>query len=123
MKRTLTIIALASSLCLTSLVTNTGCKSPERTAYRVVGTTVTTVDTAMNVWGDQVRAGKATAEQQINVKRAYEQYQSGMRITRIAVNTYKADNSSGNKAALSKALDGLDAARAEILRLVNLYIK
>lgn len=99
----------------------TGCKTPEQGAYRTIGTVSVSVDAAMNGWGDYVRAGKATPEQEIKVKAGYVKYQTAMRVAKITVASYKAQPDGATR--LNSAVDALSAAGSEIVTLVQLFTK
>lgn len=78
------------------------CASLETNAYRVVGSTAVSVDLAMQGWGDWVRQGKATPEDEARVRAVYEKYQASMRAANRAVLAY---HNNKNKAELERALD------------------
>lgn len=52
--------------------------SLEQTAYRTLGTTEATVNSAMMAWGDWVRAGYATDQDQARVRQALDVYMQVM---------------------------------------------
>lgn len=93
-----------------------GCANPEQTAYRVIGTTIVSVDAAMNGWGDYVRAGKATPEEQMSVRTAYEKYQNAKRAAQAGIMAYKVNP---DRATLDIVLDALDASRIELMALIQ----
>lgn len=94
-----------------------GCASPETTAYRIIGSTIITVDSAMKGWGDWVRAGKATRGDEVKVKAAYEHYQASMGVVEAAVMAYKLNPSDGT--ALEKALTALEQSRGALITLIQ----
>jgi hypothetical protein len=96
----------------------TACKSPEQGAYRIVGSTVTLVDTTMNIWGDYVRAGKATDAQQAQVKALYETYQAAMRTVKAAVLSLKT-TSTTDQATWLNVTQAMDAAANDLVILIN----
>ena len=55
-----------------------GCSSTVRTAYVAEVTTRTTVEAAMGVYNQAVKAGKVTIDQEKSVKAAYEKVQASM---------------------------------------------
>jgi len=95
-----------------------GCASLETTAYQTIGAVAITVDGAMNAWGDYVRAGHATASDELRVRAAYGNYQQTMRTLHVAVTAYKLDEAS-NAGALKTALDAMSAASAELLTVIE----
>jgi len=119
----MTMLAFA---CLTlTLVTAgslvSGCNTtPQQITYRAAGTTIVSVDTAMNLWGAYVASGKATVAQEQAVKAAYEKYQASMAVACDAGAVY-ASTSSTNAPAASLALSQAVAnASQELTDLENL---
>jgi hypothetical protein len=102
---------------LALLVLLTGCTSPETTAYRIIGSTIITVDSAMKGWGDWVRAGKATRGDEVKVKAAYESYQASMSVVEAAVMAYKKNPSEGT--ALEQALTALEQSKGALIQLIQ----
>lgn len=122
MRKLLTLMTLTTALIACN-ISMTGCGSPEKTAYRTVGVTVNTVDAAMNTWGDFVRAGRATPQQETDVKRAYTSYQTSMRLLRVAVNVYNAEPTEVNDTKLETALQALEANRDSLIKLIRALAK
>lgn len=110
---------LALSLCFGTVVIGCsgGCANPERTAYQTTGVVVLSVDVAMNGWGDYVRAGKATPEDEAKVKAAYEKYQAIVRTQSAAVRS--AINSPEGESVFNTALNAIDAARIDLVNLIT----
>lgn len=92
-----------------------GCASVETTSYKVIGVTTVSVDAAMNGWGDYVRAGKATFDNESAVRSAYGQYQAAMRTAQAALQAYQAGK---DKATLDRALDVLDAMKNALINQI-----
>ena len=120
-RRYRTTLALIAALILPTALTATvgcsgGCANPERTAYVSTGVVAITVDNAMNGWGDYVRAGKATPEDELKVKAAYGKYQTSIRAVKAAVLSSR--NSPDDQAAFLTALNALDAAKIELINLI-----
>jgi hypothetical protein len=92
-----------------------GCTTFEQNTYKTLGTVAITVDATMNGWGDYVRMGKATPEQEQSVRDAYGKYQIAMRLANTAITTYRL---SGDKPALETALAALNSAKDEIITLI-----
>lgn len=97
-----------------------GCANLEQNAFRVIGTTVTIVDGAMSGWGDYVRSGKASAEEEAVVKQAYTTYQVSMRTAKAAIESYRI---TPDAAALSRVLDALDAAKNSLIDAIYAFKK
>jgi Mrp family chromosome partitioning ATPase len=98
-----------------------GCATPEQGAYRVIGTITYSVDGAMNGWGDYVRAGLATADDQAKVKAAYERYQSAMRLARVTVATVKSQPE--GTATMDAALAAAEAASGQLIGIIQSLLK
>lgn len=105
--RPLWIVALA--LCV-------ACASAEKNAYIVVGTAVTTVDLAMEGYGEAYRAHKTTPEFDAKVRAAYEKYQASLTVLRGAITAYKA---SRDEASLQAAIKAVQDAVAAIVALTG----
>jgi hypothetical protein len=99
-----------------------GCATLEQSAYRSIGSVAVTVDASMQAWGDVVRAGQATAEQEATVRAVYVRYQAAMRTAQSALMAYKI-SSGQNKTELNIALDVLDGAAADIVALIRQFTK
>jgi hypothetical protein len=90
-----------------------GCATPERAAYRTLGTTATLVDTTMQAWGDYVKLGLATPDDQIRARQLYGDYQAAMRVAKIVETKLKTGNNPQDPAwinvmdALSESTDAL----------------
>lgn len=88
--------------------------------YKAAGTAVTTVDLAMNGWGDWVRAGKATDAQQAAVKKGYESYQQAINIAEKATFAYYASANKDPK-ALRAIMDAVIQAAISVIVVINSY--
>lgn len=98
----------------------TGCGTPEATAYKATAITVTTVDGAMNGWGDYVRAGKATDDDQARVRNAYNKYRSALMIERDVI---KAHANNPDATAITLAEQSLAYASGDLIELVQSIVK
>lgn len=107
---------LINSGMLALLALSMACVSLETNAYKVIGATAVTVDAAMNGWGDFVRAGKASNDDQAVVRSSYEKYQKAMSASRTAVATYRVNK---DKTALNLALDILDATKNDLIDAIQ----
>ena len=94
----------------------TGCQSENRAAYVATGSVIVTVDAAMSAWGDYVRAGKATRDDQIRVRDIYLKYQAAIAIERDAVLAAQATKDDG---ALRQALAVVAASQSDVIALVQ----
>lgn len=112
-----TVLTLPLLLWLTACA---GIATYEQNAFRVIGTTATLVDGAMQGWGDYVRAGKAKPEEEAVVKQAYLAYQASMRTAKAAVESYRV---APNNDSLLRILDALDAAKNSLIDAIYAFKK
>lgn len=101
-------------LPLLALLFLLGCASLETNAYRTIGSTAVTVDTAMQGFADATVRGLTTPEQQMNVKAAYNRYQEAMRVAKGSVTIYRTTKDQNQ---LTAALDAVAIASAHIIDL------
>ena len=95
-----------------------GCATFEVTAYRTIATTTATVDVAMNSWGEAVRSGLTTPEQQAKVRKLYDEYDSLAKTARALAISYK---SNPDKNGLSQAVDAAVAAAAPLVEVIHTF--
>jgi hypothetical protein len=74
------------------------------------------VDAGMNVFGDYVRAGKSTTNQEAAVRQTYETYQQSMFLCRSAIMAYKANP---NLSFPEQTLNLLSATAADLIVLIQ----
>jgi hypothetical protein len=96
-----------------------GCKTPEDTAYKTTGVTVVTVSAAMNAWHDYVKAGLASEDQVLAVKKAYDKYYTAIQAERAAVIAYK---TGADTNALATAMSAVTAAMPDVLTLIFQFL-
>lgn len=94
-----------------------GCATPEQGAYRVIGSIVVTVDGTMNGWGDYVRAGLSTPDEEAQVKAAYERYQATMRLARVTIATANAQPDGSSK--IDTALATIQASSGQLIAIIQ----
>ncbi|HEX3626702.1 MAG TPA: hypothetical protein VH280_14915 [Verrucomicrobiae bacterium] len=87
----------------------TGCKTaptPQQATYAAVGTTIVSVDAAMNLWGVYVANNHPSTNIELTVEAAYQKYQSSMAITCDAGEAYAATGGTNATAvaALNQAI-------------------
>lgn len=97
-----------------------GCKTtPQQATYQAAGTTVVTVDSAMNLWGAYVAANHPGTNAELAVRSAYEKYQAGMAVACDAGAAYSATG--GTNAIATAALnEAIANSSTELLDLENL---
>lgn len=108
------------ALLIASPISFVGCGTPESIAYKSTAITVTTVDGAMNGWGDYVRAGKATDADQARVRSAYNKYRSALLIERDVIRTTAANP---DATAVDLASQALAAASSDLIDLIQSIVK
>jgi hypothetical protein len=106
MKTYLSLIALCAAL-ICGCVTNT--------PGRILATTTTTVDAAMQGWATYDALGQAEPEQIEKVREAYLRYQEVERIAELA---YVASVKTGDKTAWEQSVEALKATQANLLALI-----
>lgn len=116
----LLLIFAASGLLLMS----PGCAStPAGKVYQAEGVAIHSVNTAMQIWADQVKAGKATQEQIDTVKRAYAVYYDAQQVAKAALEKWIASGSPNDQAACTLANNAAANAVSAVVNLVQLYRK
>jgi hypothetical protein len=118
--RTSLIPCCLAMLGLSAALLCAGCKSPEVAAYRTVGGVAATVDAAMNAWGDWVRAGKATADDETRVRSAYIKYQNAMQVAKAAV--LSAKEQPATAAPYSVIVSTLAASADPLVELIYSFV-
>lgn len=71
MKQSINLLILCLTLCFTASCANT---SNKQVAYKTLATVGYSVDSAMLAWGDYVKAGKATWQDEQVVSLAFDKY-------------------------------------------------
>ena len=107
-------------IILLGVLTAVGCASFERNAYRVVGTTTTLVDAAMNAWGDYVRSDAATAEQEAKVKATYMKYQLTGATAKAVIDSYRKNLLTENE--VNAALKAASENAAALIDLIVSFL-
>jgi hypothetical protein len=110
----LMLLALSSSLFFS------GCQTtPQELSYQAAGTTIVTVDTAMNLWGAYVASNHPSTNEEAAVKSAFEKYQTAMALACDAGAAYAATGGTNSTAtaALNQAVAN---SSQELLDLENL---
>jgi hypothetical protein len=111
---------IATNLLLSLLLISfLGCASANKNAYRVVGTTVITVDAAMHGWSGWVSAGKATIADELKVKAAYERYQAAIRL----VAGVERSGSIATKFQWDNAANAVATSAGDLVLIINMFIK
>lgn len=117
--RAISVMFALAAACLW-LGGTTGCFTASQ-AHSTTKIVAVSVDGAMSAWGDYVRAGFASTEDEDTVRKAYGAYQGAMRSLRLVVQNYYTGDK--DRTDLDKALDAVDAAKNDaidtILTLIN----
>jgi hypothetical protein len=106
------------TLTLLACLLGWGCASVQTSAGKLLASTATTVDGAMQGWAIWVAQGHATAQQEAQVKTAYGQYQASMA---IALGAYNAMVQSGDQSVWLTASQILASNGAAIVALVQSF--
>ena len=109
MKRYLLTLVLA-------LAVVQGCVGFKATAGKTLATTAASVDTSMKGWAAWVALGKATPQDQLQVKENYQYYQLAMQ---AATNAYIVSVTIGDHTVFKEADVKLQATRSHLLSTVN----
>ncbi len=108
------------ALCALALTAFTGCVGPKSVAvYKAEGAVITTVDTAMNLFADYAKAGRATQKQIDTVKVSYGAYYVAQQVAKAALEKYIASSSPGDAAGIVLANQSVTDAEATLLTTVN----
>ncbi len=103
------LLLLLLSLCLPL---SNGC-----TTFKAAAVVATTVDGAMNGWGEYVRAGRATPAQEAIVRDAYEKYQKSMLVVEAIVK-----EPASQQGQLEVAIGAVSASKNAIIDVINAFI-
>lgn len=114
--------ALLVAVAVLSLpLVHTGCGTPAAKTTQVAGSVTITVDGIMNAWGEYVRAGKATVDQRVQVRAAYQKYQASILIAeKVAVSVLAAPE---QQAGYITALNTASQVSVELIALVEQFTR
>ncbi len=123
--RTLNLLLIAI-LCVT-LLNAAGCStSKTQNAIKAEGALITTVDTGMGLWRDYVTLhvsdGKVTQKQIDTVRLAYNSYYAAQQVAKAAIEKVMSGVST-NQADIATANAAVANAEAQLLSILNTYIK
>lgn len=119
MRKFLTVVLLVAALA--SPVAFTGCGTVATTAYQVESVAIPSVDTAMKIWADWVKAGHATQSQVDQVKSAYNKYYDAQLVVKAALIKYLASKDTASQTDLSTASAAVSAAEVAVIDLVKQF--
>jgi hypothetical protein len=97
------------------LISGPGCATTNQDG-RMLASVAVSVESAMEGWGEWVKAGQATAQDEARVKEAYEDYQAAMRAAKKA---YVLAHDTGEKSGWATAARVLKGTQKELLALVE----
>lgn len=113
------VIVVASIGLLSIPAVMTGCGTPAAKTTQIAGSVSITVDAAMQSWGAWVRANRATVEQRIAVRGAFQKYQAAMLTAeKIAISTLTAPD---NQSAYITALNAASQSSVELISLIETF--
>lgn len=118
---TAVLIAVATVLPPTALMLAAGCGTPAAKTTQAAGSVTITVESAMLAWGDWVRANKATVEQRVQVRAAYQKYQASMLVAeKVALSVLSAPE---NQSVYVAALNAASQASIELIALIETFTR
>jgi hypothetical protein len=120
LNRLITILALSGVLCGGASLVMSGCSSWQSTTHKSVGTVAISGDAAMKAWAAYVHSGKATAEGEAKVKRAYERYQASMN---AIIDVGKSATTSTNKATIEIIAASAVAAQENLIKTIEAFTR
>lgn len=100
----------------------TGCET-QNASGRLLASTAITVDSAMQGWGEYVRAGQATAKDEAVVKAAYVKYQACMGAAKAAYEHGAGSGEHGAGNTWEAAARALRVSRQELLNAVDVIVR
>ncbi len=112
---------IGSVLCALALLFFTGCAgTPKSVAvYKAEGAVIATVDTAVSLFADYAKAGKATQKQLDTVKASYSYYYEAQQVAKAALEKYIASSSPDDAAGIVLANQAVADAEASLISTVN----
>ncbi|MGH8023184.1 MAG: hypothetical protein ACRED1_06365 [Limisphaerales bacterium] len=108
-------------ICASMTLTACSSTAPQRVTYQAAGTTIVTVDAAMNEWGAYVAATHPGTNEEAAVQSAYQNYQNAMAVVCDAGAVYSAGG--GTNATATAALDQAMANSSQELSDLETLIK
>jgi hypothetical protein len=108
-------LPLAAALALGCGCASTG---PQQVTYQAAGTTIVSVDAAMNEWGAYVATAHPGTNAEIAVESAYEKYQSAMAVACDAGAAYSATGGTNGVAALDQAIQNSSQELTDLETLI-----
>lgn len=114
---------LACYLTILMLILS-ACKTPMQTTFVTTGVVVTTVDTALQAWGDYVRAGKATVAQSAKVEELCGHYVRAMQVAKdLMLVMAESKNKEIYKTQLDLALAAISDTSANLVAFIQPFVK
>lgn len=120
LSRLLASVLLIFTLCAFT-ASFTGCGTPASNVYKAEGILITSVDTGMHIWADQVNTGHATQVQVDTVKTAYNAYYNAQMVAKAAFEKYIAAQTK-DPTDITTANAAVAQAESALLSLLNQYV-
>lgn len=117
----LKLIIVAALLILSPVTGPVGCKNPNATAYKVVGSVQVGADVAMRAWGVYVAKNHPSVEAEQKVKLAYDRYRASAIIVSDAGKAFAQASSPSNQNRLDVALSAAAASLSDLTSLVQAF--
>lgn len=117
------LILLTWCLILVPLATAplVGCKTSNRSSYRVVGTVQVSADAAMSAWGSYVRQFPVSIESEQAVKTAFERYRSTMLVVATAGKALAEADTQDSRQKLDIAMAAAASALGNLTSLIQSF--
>lgn len=112
------ILPLSFLLLIALVLTSCKTTTPQQTGQRTIAATVIAVNGAMATWNDHVKAGKASLEDERQVKDAYLRQQQA---TLMAEELVRSQPEGG--ALVADAIKGMALARDNLLAVIKILTK
>jgi hypothetical protein len=126
MNKALFVMSLLAIATIFGNITNGCATKPVQKVIQGEGILITSVDTGMKIWADYVNAhltdGKVTQKQLDTVKEAYNAYYASQMTAKAVIEKILSNVSTNQADALTANL-AVKNAEAELLNLLNSYIK
>lgn len=123
MKKKLKAIQIAIAVCVLLIFAPVGmlvgCKSPNATSYKVVGSVQVTADVAMRAWGSWVSSHNVPVETELKVKKAYDIYRASAILAANAGKALAQAETETNRSRLDIALAAASASLQDLVALIR----
>jgi hypothetical protein len=106
-------------LILGNAVYQTGCKTPEMTAYKTIGTQIISVEAGKKAVAEAYVAGQVSEKNFQTIRAACDRYDASVKVEQSAVIAYKTGTDTNS---LNRAMIAVSAASADALSLMLRFL-